>query len=59
MEEFADISCPFCGQTFEVGIDTSLAQQCFTTDCEICCRPIEVRAECKPGEILNLKTAPG
>jgi hypothetical protein len=28
----------------ELLIDTSIAQQRFTTDCEICCRPFEVFA---------------
>jgi Cysteine-rich CPXCG len=55
MEEFADIQCPFCGQTFEVVIDTSLARQRFTTDCEICCRPFEVVAECEGGEIVSVQ----
>lgn len=57
MEELTDIQCPFCGQTFEVVVDTSLARQRFTTDCEVCCRPFEVRAECRLGEILNLETS--
>jgi transcription elongation factor Elf1 len=48
------IRCPFCGQAFEVVVDTSVPQQRFTTDCEICCRPFEVIAECEPGEILSL-----
>jgi hypothetical protein len=48
------IRCPFCGQAFEVVVDTSVPQQRFTTDCEICCRPFEVVAECEPGEILSL-----
>jgi transposase-like protein len=59
MEEFTDIQCPFCGQTFEVVIDTSLASQRFTTDCEVCCRPLEVMAECKAGEILNVEVLAG
>jgi transcription elongation factor Elf1 len=59
MEEFTDLQCPFCGQTFEVVVDTSVASQRFTTDCEVCCRPIEVHAKCKPGEILNLEAATG
>jgi hypothetical protein len=59
MEEFTDIQCPFCGQTFEVVIDTSLASQRFTTDCEVCCRPLEVVAECKTGEILNVEVLAG
>ena len=44
----------FCGQAFEIVVDTSVAFQRFTTDCEICCRPFEVHAECEPGEILSL-----
>jgi Cysteine-rich CPXCG len=48
------IQCPFCGQSFELIIDTSTASQRFTTDCEVCCRPFEVVAECEPGEILSL-----
>jgi len=58
MEEFADIQCPFCGQTFGLAVDTSLASQRFTTDCEVCCRPFEVVAECAGGEILRLETGP-
>ena len=57
MEEFADIQCPYCGQTFAVAVDTTPAQQCFTTDCEICCRPFEIRAECEHGEIVSIATA--
>ncbi|MBI3414031.1 MAG: CPXCG motif-containing cysteine-rich protein [Verrucomicrobia bacterium] len=53
------IQCPFCGQEFDLSIDTSAGSQRFTTDCEICCRPMEVIAECEPGEILNLEVAGG
>ncbi len=55
MEEFADIQCPFCGQTFSLAIDVSVANQQFTTDCEICCRPFEVRAECEDGEVVSVE----
>ncbi|MEP6662896.1 MAG: CPXCG motif-containing cysteine-rich protein [Verrucomicrobiota bacterium] len=54
MQVAESIQCPFCGQRFELVIDTSIESQQFTTDCEICCRPFEVSAECEPGEILNL-----
>ena len=57
MEKSATIHCPFCGQRFELLIDTSVASQRFTTDCEVCCRPFEVIAECEPGEILSLQIA--
>jgi len=54
VEESETIQCPFCGQAFDLAIGTSIPFQCFTTDCEICCRPFEVIAECGRGEILNL-----
>jgi len=53
------VQCPFCGQGFELVIDTSQPTQQFTTDCEICCRPFEVVAECEPGEILSLDVRGG
>jgi hypothetical protein len=40
-------------------VDTGVAAQRFTTDCEICCRPFEVVAECEPGEILSLDILSG
>ena len=55
MQASESIQCPFCGQSFELVIDTSVASQRFTTDCEVCCRPFEVVAECEPGEILSLE----
>ena len=54
MEVTETINCPWCGQRFDLTIDTSTASQRFTTDCEVCCRPMEVVVECEPGEILSL-----
>ena len=55
MESCADIQCPYCGASFGIVLDTSSGNQQFTTDCEVCCRPFEVRAECEPGEILSIE----
>lgn len=57
MEEFAKVQCPFCGQSFDVAVDVSIASQTFTTDCEVCCRPFEVRVECDGGEIASVDVA--
>lgn len=54
MEESETIACPYCGQANELVVDTSTPYQRYTTDCEVCCRPFEVTAECEPGEILSL-----
>ena len=55
MEIAGSIQCPFCGQSFDILVDTSVPSQRFGTDCEICCRPFEVSVECEPGEILSLE----
>ncbi len=59
MQVSETVACPYCGQSFELSIDTSVPSQCFTTDCEICCRPFEVVVECEPGEILSLDVRGG
>ena len=59
MQVSENIQCPFCGQSFELVIDTSVESQRFTTDCEVCCRPFEVSAECEPGEVLSLDVQAG
>ena len=55
MEASESIQCPYCGQSFGLVIDTSIANQRLTTDCEVCCRPFEVVVECEPGEILSME----
>jgi len=55
MEASSSVQCPYCGQSFELCVDTSIADQRFTTDCEICCRPFEVVAECEGGEVVRLE----
>ena len=59
MEVSGTIQCPFCGQKFDLTVDTSIEEQRFTTDCEVCCRPFNVFAECEPGEILSLVVEEG
>jgi hypothetical protein len=59
MQVSEPLQCPFCGQTFELAIDTTIPEQRLTTDCEVCCRPFEVFAECEPGEVLSLEVRGG
>jgi hypothetical protein len=51
------IICPFCGQRFDLLIDTTAGSHRFTSDCEICCHPLEIHVECEPGNITNLHVA--
>jgi hypothetical protein len=52
--ETKTVQCPYCGETFELAVDTSVGSQRFITDCEVCCRPLEVAAECEAGHVLSL-----
>jgi hypothetical protein len=49
------VCCPYCGQSFEVAVDVSLeGDQRFVTDCEICCRPMEITMQCEGGLVVEL-----
>jgi len=58
MEVTQTVICPHCGQAFDLVIDTSEGFQRFDTDCEVCCRPLEVVVECEPGLIISLDVVP-
>lgn len=36
------ISCPYCGEVFELVVDPSEDQQSYIEDCYVCCRPIQL-----------------
>lgn len=59
MEIPKTVQCPYCGQNRDLLLDTSIPEQRFVTDCEVCCRPFEVLAECEPGEVLSLEVRGG
>jgi transcription elongation factor Elf1 len=35
--------CPHCGELISVLLDLSVSSQNYIEDCEVCCRPIEIR----------------
>ena len=39
------ISCPYCGERIEVFIDSSVPEQLYIEDCQVCCRPITIRTQ--------------
>lgn len=41
MEHF--FTCPYCGEQISMVLDTSVRRQTYTEDCEVCCRPIQIR----------------
>jgi len=39
------VQCPYCGEWIEILIDFSLSVQNYIEDCQVCCRPINIRVE--------------
>ena len=35
--------CPYCNERISVLLDLSVPAQTYIEDCEVCCRPIELR----------------
>ena len=56
MNESEEVLCPYCGQSMELLIDTTIDHQRFATDCEVCCRPFEVIVACESGEVVGVDT---
>jgi hypothetical protein len=49
-----EITCPHCGESFPLLIDTLQGEQTLTEDCSVCCRPIALTIHCRPGEIQSV-----
>lgn len=42
--------CPYCGEQISMLLDLSVGHQQYVEDCEVCCRPIEIRVAAEAGE---------
>jgi hypothetical protein len=49
-----EITCPHCGESFPLEIDTSQPEQSLIEDCTVCCRPINLTIRCRPGAVDSL-----
>ena len=43
-QEFG-INCPYCGESISILVDGSVEEQQYVEDCEVCCRPMDIRVE--------------
>lgn len=47
-------NCPYCGAENSTRVDaTGGSRQSFVTDCEICCRPMEVEVDIESDGYVN------
>ena len=59
MNEFLPITCPHCGEVFDIACGSSEGDSEFITDCEVCCRPMTVTVRVRPsgGESVSVQPA--
>lgn len=50
--------CPYCWETISVLVDSSVPEQQYVEDCEVCCNPIEFRLQCAGGSLQNFEAMP-
>ncbi|WP_299013372.1 CPXCG motif-containing cysteine-rich protein [uncultured Polaribacter sp.] len=42
MEQEHFFQCPYCWEEISMILDSSVRQQTYIEDCEVCCNPIEI-----------------
>jgi transcription elongation factor Elf1 len=47
--------CPYCWQNISMILDLSVNQQTYIEDCEVCCRPIQIRYMAENEELSNFE----
>jgi len=51
--------CPYCGEEISMVLDTSVRSQTYVEDCEVCCRPIQIRYVVHGEEIVEFEARTG
>ena len=44
------IQCPYCGEMNTILLDCSVVEQEYIEDCQVCCRPMELRVSLMGGD---------
>ncbi|MEM9647305.1 MAG: CPXCG motif-containing cysteine-rich protein [Bacteroidota bacterium] len=47
--------CPYCWEGISFLLDTSVPQQTYVEECEVCCNPIEVSVRCTERELIDFQ----
>jgi hypothetical protein len=53
MEHF--FTCPYCSQQISIVLDMSVRSQVLVEDCEVCCRPMQLRYVVHGEEIVEFE----
>ena len=47
--------CPYCWEEISMLLDTSISNQTYVEDCEVCCNPIEINPQFQDNELVGFE----
>ena len=47
--------CPYCWEKISMLMDTTVSNQVYIEDCEVCCNPIEVNPVFENAELISFE----
>ena len=47
--------CPYCWEEISMLLDSSVNNQIYVEDCEVCCNPIEIKAEFSAKDLAHFE----
>ncbi|WP_343487944.1 CPXCG motif-containing cysteine-rich protein [Allomuricauda sp. d1] len=50
--------CPYCWEEISMLLDTSIVEQVYVEDCEVCCNPIEITTHFSNDELASFAANP-
>ena len=53
MEKF--FTCPYCWQQISIVLDMSVRSQVYVEDCEVCCKPMQIRYVVHDDEVVEFE----
>ncbi|WP_296637137.1 CPXCG motif-containing cysteine-rich protein [Polaribacter sp.] len=55
MEQEHFFQCPNCWEDISMILDSSVRQQTYIEDCEVCCNPIEITPSFETNELIGFE----
>lgn len=49
--KWAEVECPYCGESFDVRVSTGEEGQSMVQNCQVCCKPVQLSVEVDEGEV--------
>ena len=53
-----EITCPHCWEPIQILVEPADAEQAYTEDCSVCCRPIRLSVTTDPDGLFTVSAEP-